>query len=249
MKILDLEPLAQEYGLPLDLTTELVEVSIARTLSTVTKSPWAQVTFSEGDEPLCEIYEEDGGHFLFQPKKWRAPVLRLVEHNVIYALNKERISREYQTLKILRGKMVEGAVDRHWPNGDLRVRIELTKHFNTETVYARFPLIYQTTRKEELSAYSNGDGLYFYVVRLSVVEENSMPRVDIYVSRTSRKLPEMIMRQWLETENLPVEVECQKRVCGAFSILSVSNRVPIAARDSVSEELCGELVRLKVRKG
>jgi hypothetical protein len=91
--------------------------------------------------------------------------------------------------------------------------------------------------------YHAGDTRYFFVAKVRLVclaGRVKLFRVDVILSRTSRFLPELLLKMKSGT----LEINCPRRIAGRISFVVSRKRLPREVIQAISAEL-GE--RVKVR--
>ena len=236
--------IAREYRIPERETIALLE----QTLSAVLSESFGKriVAVFTGDD--LTIYRErgmDGSAELEQLPVGRLSrkLVRLCRYRVGTELQKRKSLVEYDYLKSLQGTLVRGIVDRVRENGSLIVLFRLDELFNRREISGTCPLSQQPAR--ERGRYRAGETRYFFVskVRLvGLIHQNvreRLFRVDVLLSRTSRHLPELLLKMKCGT----LEISCPRRIAGRTSIIVSKERLPKEVIQEVSAEL-GERVKV-----
>ncbi len=164
---------------------------------------------------------------------------RQIRYQIERELEKCQSIREQQNLKTLRGRHILGEVRRISPNGDLTIVLEVEDHFRclilTGTCYAR-----QVPPHERDNLHIGVKKAFFITSVLPVVEKDKA-KVLIRLSRTSKSLPESLLREMTGERS----IRCLRRIAGAFSEIETSQRIPKEAILTVGKEL-GERIIVRV---
>jgi hypothetical protein len=167
-------------------------------------------------------------------------LLRLCRYRIGTELQKRKSQVEYDYLKSPQGTLVRGKVDRVRENGSLIVLFRVDELFNQREISGTCPLSQQPPR--ERREYHIGDSRYFFVAKVRLVclaGREKLFRVDIRLSRTSRLLPELLLKMKSEI----VEISCPRRIAGRISFVISRERLPREIVLAVSAEL-GERVKV-----
>ncbi|NVN92341.1 MAG: hypothetical protein HXX11_17310 [Desulfuromonadales bacterium] len=219
---------------------------LERTLSATLSESFGKrvvVFFSGYDLLIFRERSKDGSADLEQLPTGRLSrkLLRLCRYRVGTELQKRKSLVELDYLKTLQGTIVRGTTDRVRDNGSLIVLIRMDELFRRREVSGICPLKLQPQR--ERGRYCIGDAWYFYVTRVSLIclaGRERLCRVDVILSRTSRLLPELLLKM----KSGSGDISCPRRIAGKISFVSSKQRLPREAIQAVSKEL-GE--RVKVR--
>lgn len=164
---------------------------------------------------------------------------RQIRYQIERELEKRQSLREWDLLRSMRGRPVAGEVRKVSQNGDVTITLEVEEHFRslilTGTCSAR-----QIPPKER-GFFQIGTKRTFFVTSVLPVREKDKSKVLIRLSRTSRALPESLLR---ETTG-EASIRCRRRIAGAFSEIETSRRIPKEAIQAVGKEL-GERIIVRV---
>jgi hypothetical protein len=164
---------------------------------------------------------------------------RQISYQIERELEKRQSLREQEYLRTLRGRHVFGEVRKVSAKGDLTVALEFEDHFKslilTGTCYAR------QVPPHERSFLQAGARKMFLVTSVLPVMEKGRTKVLIRLSRTSRSLPESMLKEMTGE----LSVRCRRRIAGAFSEIETACRLPKEAILYVCKEL-GERVIVRV---
>ena len=100
----------------------------------------------------------------------------------------------------------------------------------------------------ERGRYRLGDTLMFYVLNVNAVKLNEHPRLEIYVSRTSKSLIDGLIKKYIiEKTGRPVNgsIKCIKRVAGAYSKVVSTVQIDRDILHKVSKK-ANEVVKVEV---
>jgi hypothetical protein len=229
---------AKKYRLPEEETRTLLERSLSESL-TVAFRKKVIVSFSGG---VLSIYREagrDGAEGLerLSPNLVRKEVVRLCRYRIETELGKRNALSEFDYLKTLQGSAVRGVVDRVLDDGSLMVLFPVDDLFNCREITGYCPVSQQPRR--ERTGYREGDSRFFFVSAVRLVGRENLFRVDIRLSRTSRRLPETLLKR----ETGRDELRCIRRIAGRISLVVSRERLPREAILAVATEL-GERVKV-----
>lgn len=230
---------AENYRLRPEEARKLLERILSESLTEVL-GKHVIVYFSGGS---LSIYRETGGDGAkglepFSPRLLRKDVVRRCRYLVEAELQKRRAIFEHGYLLALRGSVVRGVIDRVRDDGALSVLFYVDELFNCREITATCPLSQQPP--EERGAYTVGDPLFFFVSKVRLIGREMHFKVDVQLSRTSMRLPELLLKMKSEIK----EIRCVRRVAGSMSVVVAGERLPREAITAVAAEL-GE--RIKVR--
>lgn len=164
---------------------------------------------------------------------------RQIRYQIERELEKRQSLREQEYLRTLRGHHIPGEVRRIARNGDLTVTLEVEDHLRslilTGTCYAR------QVPPHERNCLHIGVRKTFLITSVLPVVEKDKAKVLIRLSRTSKSLPESLLRKMTGEQS----IRCQRRIAGAFSEIETSERIPKEAIQAVGKEL-GERIIVRV---
>ncbi|NVN93279.1 MAG: hypothetical protein HXX11_22155 [Desulfuromonadales bacterium] len=219
---------------------------LERTLSATLSESFGKrvvVIFSDNELSIYRERGKDGSADLEQlpANRLSRKLLRLCRYRVGIELQKRTSLVEFAYLKSLQGALIKGTVDRVRNNGSLIVLIRVDEMFKRREICGICPLSLQPPR--ERGTYRAGEARHFYVTRVSLIclaGRERLFRVDVILSRTSRLLPELLLKMKSGT----LEISCPRRIAGKISFVVSRQRLPRETIQEVSKEL-GE--RVKVR--
>lgn len=230
--------IAKEYRLPAGETRAILEQTLSDAL---TEAFSRRVIVCLSGEELA-IYRETGkngreGLERLYPRQIRKEVVRLCRYRVETELNRRKAIREYDFLKPLQGLVVRGVVDWVMHDGSIAVLFPVDEVFNCREVAGTCPVTQQPPR--ERGAYRQGESRFFFVSSVRLVSWDKVLLVKIRLSRTTRRLPEIL----LEMETGITGIRCTRRIAGRISLVTSLEGLPREAILAVAAEL-GERVKV-----
>lgn len=229
---------AKEYRLPAGETREILEETLSDTL---TEAFGRRImVFLSGEKMV--IYRETGengreGLERLSPRQISKEVVRLCRHRVETELNRRRAIGEYDFLKTLQGTVVRGIVDRIMDDGSLAVLFPVDELFNCREVTGTCPEGQQPPK--ERGTYRQGEARLFFVSSVRLVDWGKVLLLEIRLSRTTRKLPEILLKM----ETGMSGIRCIRRIAGRISLIESRESLPREAILAVAAEL-GERVKV-----
>jgi len=229
---------AKEYRLPAGETMAILE----QTLSDALTEAFGRrvIVFLSGEKMV--IYREtvkngrEGLERLY-PRQIRKEVVRLCRYRVETELNRRRAIREYDFLKPLQGSVVRGVVDWVRHDGSLAVLFPVDELFNCREVAGTCPEAQQPPR--ERGTYRQGEARFFFVSSVRLVGWGKVMLLEIRLSRTTRRLPEILLKM----ETGMAGIRCTRRIVGKISLVTSRESLPREAILAVAAEL-GERVKV-----
>lgn len=233
---IDVSELVEKYGLPEEIVREEIERAITMSLT------------SELQIDVEGFFNEDGS---FKTRTFReslagirAERLRGVSRRAFAAVKKsiEQSLHERSTIKnhgkfsYLAHALVHGTVFNINGAGDLYVMIEAGLG---EGVVGMCLLRHQPFH--ERGTYSRGERLPFHVLKVTAEDEDDLPRLNIQLSRESKKFVELLLKEEIGGD---ASIECVRRIPGVISDVRSDRPLPREAIKRVSHHLGG---RIKVR--
>jgi hypothetical protein len=161
-----------------------------------------------------------------KPKGWET-IKRIIERNMLMAACRE----EYYLLKNVR-TMGWGRIIKIDPDSKLIVQLELAKKFE---IYAECPITRIGRHERRTSAFAIGEKRAFWVRTIHPVTLNGTPRISVMLNRTSKHLPEMLLKEKLKDQELIVK--CSHRYPGQKSFITANKFIPKNAILTVESEL------------
>ncbi|MRR58330.1 MAG: hypothetical protein EG824_08985 [Deltaproteobacteria bacterium] len=227
-----------EYRLPAGETMVILEQTLSEAL---TEAFGRRVIVSLSGENMI-IYRETGrngpeGLERLSPRQIRKEVVRLCRYRVKTELNRRKAIGEYDFLKTLQGAVVRGVVDRVMNDGSLVVLFPVDELFNCREVAGTCPVAQQPQR--ERGIYRQGESRFFFVSSVRLVGWDKVLLLEIRLSRTSRRLPEILLKM----ETGMTGIQCTRRIAGRISLVTSRESLPREAILAVAAEL-GERVKV-----
>jgi len=164
---------------------------------------------------------------------------RQIRYQIERELEKRQSLREQDYLRSLRGRVILGDVRKVLKNGDLTIALEVEDRFRSLILTGICPA--RQVPPHERGCLHIGVKKLFLITSVLPVMEKDKAKVLIRLSRTSKTLPENLLRE--KTGEL--SIRCRRRIAGAFSEIETSQRIPKEVIQSVSNEL-GERIIVRV---
>ncbi len=229
---------AKEHRLPAGEARAILE----RTLSEALTEAFGRrviVSFSGKDLAIFLETGRNGPEGLerLSPRQVRKEVVRLCRYRVETELNRKKAIGEYDFLKTLQGVVVRGVVDRVLEDGSLMVLFPVDELFNCREITGTCPVSLQPPR--ERGTFRGGEARSFFVASVLLVGKDQVLRVDIRLSRTTRRLPEALLKM----ETGMTGIRCIRRIAGKICLVTARKRLPREAILAVAAEL-GERVKV-----
>jgi len=96
---------------------------------------------------------------------------------------------------------------------------------------------HQTPYMRKNAHYLVGEKMDFHLNKIEVVEVQGVPRINIYVDRTSKTLVTKLLKRHLNGSAATTRLSCVKRIVGGYSLVLSSQRIPQAAIVAVDRAL------------
>jgi hypothetical protein len=164
---------------------------------------------------------------------------RQIRYQIERELEKRQSLREQDYLRSLRGRLILGDVRKISTNGDLTIVLEVEDRFRSLILTGICPA--RQVPPHERGCLHIGAKKLFLITSVLPVLEKDKAKVLIRLSRTSKTLPEILLRE--NTGEL--SIRCRRRIAGAFSEIETSQRIPKEVIQSVGNEL-GERIIVRV---
>lgn len=219
---LDLRELSDKYCLPVDV----IRTEIEKTVSSVLSKRFSFDVDAHFTKNNIEIYGYPETKTLYiDIKNIKRHIIREIKYTLSKNLTLESVLKDYRILKPLISNIIYGKIIRTDRSGDVYAALE------HQSVVAVCKLHNQTPKERWL--YNEGQRMAFYALRMNVFLQAGTPRLEVNLSRTSKGLPEKLLKESLAKKNISnIEVRCEKRISGAFSVIRASQKVP---RDCIKE--------------
>jgi len=228
---------ADKYRLPAEITRKLLEISLSESLTEAFGRRVIALFTKCGLQIYRECGEEEKLERLPLPLLGKELVQKCL-FRVEIALQSRKALLDQGYLNTLRGSVLRGVIDKVLDDGSLSILFYLDELFNCREIAGTCPFSQQPPR--ERGHYRPGDPLFFFVSRVHLVGREDVVKVDVRLSRTSMRLPELLLRM----KSGMGEIWCVKRIAGRLSILTARQRVPGEAISAVAREL-GERIRVR----
>lgn len=237
-----LESLCREVARKHRLPSEETRILLERALSESLTEAFGKRVIVTFREDALSIYRETGrdcaeGLERLSTCQIRKEVVRLCRYRVETELGKRKTIAEYDYLKTLQGVAVRGVVDRVLDDGTLMVLFPVDELFNCREITGACPVSQQP--RQERGGYREGDTRFFFVSAVRLVGREALFRVDIRLSRTTRRLTEVLLKM----ETGLGEIRCVRRIAGKISLVAARERLPREAILTVAAEL-GERIKV-----
>lgn len=164
---------------------------------------------------------------------------RQIRYQIERELEKRQSLREQEYLRSLRGRLILGDIRKVSTNGDLTIALEVEDRFRSLILTGICPA--RQVPPHERGCLHIGPKKLFLITSVLAVLEKDKAKVLIRLSRTSKTLPESLLR---EKTGEP-SIRCRRRIAGAFSEIETSQRIPREVIQSVGNEL-GERIIVRV---
>ncbi|ORJ61305.1 hypothetical protein [Geothermobacter hydrogeniphilus] len=224
--------LLEKYNLPENMAAEAIESAISTVLSA---SFGTTCLIRLGNDLEIISLNLTGGDnqpaVLVDPTTLSRHLQRQIRHRIKQELEKRQAIHEGNLLRSLRGQVVKGEIRQVSRTGDVTLALETEDHFRQLTLTGTCPVRY--IPKKERGGLLLGEIRTFLVTSILPVQQNGRYKVHIRLSRTSKVLPELLLRQTTEIQ----EIHCARRIAGAFSEIESSRFLPKDAIKTVSREL------------
>jgi hypothetical protein len=206
---------------------DAIEIGVTRALKRAMKATFV-VSYKEKLE--ITMLGAWGESFEIIPKQ----VEKKLRRNMLYEVEKEigirRILAESEKLKNLRGMVIPGWIKKI--RGDnILVEMELDDQFARYILLGVCPLRDQPVHERKI--YRTGELWKWYVMGVLPVETRNRSMIVVRLSRRSRELPAILLREKTGFEN----IFCQKRIPGARSHIITDRHIPKPCINEVGKEL------------
>ncbi|MGK7344334.1 MAG: hypothetical protein ACNS63_00815 [Candidatus Nitrospinota bacterium M3_3B_026] len=235
---IDVSELVEKYGLPEEIVREEIERAITMSLTSKLKLD-VEGFFDENGVFVAKTYRESlvgvkAERLRHVSRSAFAAVKKCIEHS----LHERSTIKDHGKFSYLVNTLIHGTVFNINAAGDLYVMIEAGL---VEGVVGTCLLRHQPPH--ERGTYSRGERLPFHVLKVTAKDkdEDEPPRLNIQLSRESRRFVELLLQQ--ETSGY-ARIECVRRLPGVVSDIRSDRSLPRDAIKRVSYHL-GE--RIKVR--
>jgi len=231
--------IAGEYRLPAGETKAFLE----RTLSSALSESFGKQTVVLFTGNSLSIYRERGKNDVSELEqlpisRLSRKLIRRCRHQAETELQKRKALAEYDYLKPLQGTVIRGIIDGIREDFSLVILFSVDELFKRREIIGICPLSLQPPR--ERGKYRRGEACYFIVARIRPIRlAEWLFRVDVRLSRTSRLLPELLLKMKSEC----ADIRCIRRIASRISFVVSKERLPLEVIRDVSAEL-GERVKV-----
>lgn len=232
--------LLAKYPLPQEELLGGIESAVTRTL-TAALGLFIQVRINSPLEILAWSRDPNDPREpkRLDPSQFSRQLRRQLRYQVERELQRRTALLEWHRLRELRGQVLPGEIVRRGEDGRLHVALEIAQCFSGLVLLGECPP--RSQPRHERALYRPGQALQFLVTSVLPVEARGIAKVLIRLSRTSRSLPETLLRQHTARS----DIRCRRRIAGAFSELSATAPIPREAIRAVAGEL-KERIRIHV---
>lgn len=164
---------------------------------------------------------------------------RQIRYRIECELEKYQSLRDQEYLRSMRGRCILGEARKVSSNGDLTIALEIEDRFQHLILTGICPA--RQIPPKERTCFQLWTKKTFLITSILPVIENDKAKVLIRLSRISRTLPEVMLREKTGEQS----IRCRRRIAGAFSEIETSQPIPKEAILSVGKEL-GERIIVRV---
>jgi len=223
--------LLEKYNLPEEQIADAIETAISHILSTMLHMDVLVRLDSNFEVIAINRAHSDAEPIQIDPTGISKQGRRQIRRQIALELEKRQALHECNHLHSLRGQAIKGEIRKVAANGEVTVALEVDDHFRLLTLTGVCPARYLPPK--ERGHFNLGEIRAFLVTSVLSVRKQGRFKVQIRLSRTSKVLPEMLLRQATERQS----IHCIKRISGAFCEIETVKFLPKDAIKSVGEEL------------
>jgi len=223
--------LLDKYNLPEEQVSDAIETAISRTLSTMFRMDVLVRLDSNLEVIAINRSHVDAEPIQIDPTEISKQGRRQIRRQIALELEKRQALHECNHLHSLRGQAINGEIRKIASNGEVTVAMEVDDHFRLLTLTGVCPVRYLPPK--ERGRFNLGEIRAFLVTSVLSVQKRGRFKVQIRLSRISKVLPELLLRQATERQG----IRCLKRIAGAFCEIETIKFLPKDAIKAVSEEL------------
>lgn len=223
--------LLEKYNLPENQIADAIETAISRTLSAMFRMDVLVRLDSNLEVIAINPAHADAEPIQIDPAGISKQGRRQIRRQIELELEKRQVLNECNHLRSLRGQIINGAIRKVASDGEVTVALEVDDHFRQLTLIGVCPARYLPPK--ERGRFNLGEIRTFLVTSVLSVQKRGRFKVQIRLSRTSKALPEMLLRQTTRLQG----IRCLKRIAGAFCEIETVKSLPKDAIKAVSEEL------------
>jgi hypothetical protein len=223
--------LLNKYNLPEEQVADAVETAISRTLTTMLRIDVLVRLDSNLEVIAINPTQVDAQPIKIDPARISKQGKRQLRHQIRLELEKRQSLHECNYLQSLRGQVIMGEIRKVAANGEVTVALEVDDHFRKITLTGVCSGRYLPPK--ERGYFNLGEIRAFLVTSVLSVQKQERFKVQIRLSRTSKALPEILLRQATGRQS----IHCKKRIAGAFCEIETEKFIPKGIIKSVGREL------------
>jgi len=223
--------LLNKYNLPKEQVADAVETAISRTFSTMFRMEVLVRLDNKLEVIAINRAQADAEPIQIDPTRISRQGKRQLRHQIKLELEKRQSLHECNHLQSLRGRAIMGEIRKVAANGEVTVALEVDDHFRQITLTGVCPGRYLPPK--ERGCFNLGEIRAFLVTSVLSVQKQGRFKVQIRLSRTSKALPEILLRQSTGIQS----IRCIKRIAGAFCEIETEKFIPKDMIISVGREL------------
>jgi len=223
--------LLEKYNIPEEQVADAVETAISCTLSTMFRMDVLVRLDRNLEVVAINRAHVDAELIQIDPTEISKQGRRQIRRQITLELEKRQALHECNHLHSLRGQVIKGEIRKISSNGEVTVALEVDDHFRLLTLTGVCPARYLPPK--ERGRFNLGEIRVFLVTSVLSVQKRGRFKVQIRLSRTSKSLPELLLKQATELQG----IRCLKRIAGAFCEIETVKFLPKAAIKAVGEEL------------
>ena len=174
--------------------------------------------------------------------------VKFLRRRLIKRLNERSVLEEFHTLAPIQHHVCEGKIIKPPTWGEaLCVDIYHDCYYGIKSA-SMAVCRYIDQPVSERGRYRLSDILMFYVLSVRAVKLNGYPKLEIYVSRTSKSLTEELIKKYIiekTGKSVNGSIKCTKRIAGAYSKVVSTVRIEREILHKVSKKI-NEVVKVEV---
>jgi hypothetical protein len=229
LKGTDVKELAEKYDLP----EWSVQEGIERAISDILTKRFGYEVEAMFEDQSLRIYGYPGDRVkTISPESIKGRIKREIKHEIARNLLKRETLKIYSQAKTHLRTVLSGEIVRIYDSGVLNIEMNIE---GGNSLIATCDITNQTPK--ERGKYKEGEIMPFYILRVEAINHNGVPRIDIRVSRTSKGLPEGLLRSKVYRNNIDADIKCVRRIAGHLSVIESNRKLPVECIREVSDEL------------
>jgi len=233
---IDVSDLVEKYGLPEEIVREEIERTITMSLTSKLRRDIEGFFSEDGSFVVRAFRDSTAGVRAERLRGVPRSVFAAVKKSIEHSLHERSTLKDHGKFSYLANTLVHGTVFNINTAGDLYVMIEAGL---SEGVVGMCPLRHQPLH--ERWTYSRSERLPFHVLKVRAVSEDKPPRLNIQLSRTSKRFVELLLQQEIGGH---ARIECVRRIPGVVSVVRSDRSLP---REAINRVSCHLGERIKVR--